>query len=740
MLIGWETKGVEMEQMGISGASLPQSESSEVISDLMFGDIYTGFTTISNYFEEGSDYNNGVIRWPGGSVSESKMPDLLNFSLTADELLWSDVKDVSDRGLIAMLETAIEMGRDLNFILPTLPYFSQTGGQDSLEINNALANYSADLGFFFDRLLTSDGYYDLALDYIEQGSQFLLEIGNETAHLGWADHSYNSDWNYGELAYHALSVATEETSQNSDAFKFGIQIGLNVGSSKKIIAELNGTNDGKENILGEIDMLISHHGLTLSSSAFDYTKEYKIIQEWVEAFAEDGDETTNFSDVDLYASAWSVGSSSEGMDIITNDGTLKGIEDFHSEDMSLADQQKEYEAYLDFLSSLSEIDCGARQGASTLDVFAKLVSLGFDQAALWGTVDPSNHLNSYQLDSREGNWYGTGEGNDFALSFGGEVLRMLSERITGTHLLDGGAVADNSDPENWNATYYDWDTQSGAGAINSYYFANGSKCVIVSSVTDIDGYWSTNGGSLTNSYDISNLGSVNFVTVEAIRTTFDTAGWRAFVEANGNHEFFDMHSDDIREFRRLFETPEVVTQTIAVDSDGTFEYEFTSDFEVVSFSFETTAFSEGFIDLDIDQPASTSEEINVISGTVVDDIVHGTNEDDYITGLDGADNLKGENGNDILDGGTGVDRLAGGNGEDCFVFSENSDLEIVYDFADGEDLICLSGMNYEELSIETYRGQDTLISFDDVWLILRNVDASKINQDDFVYETDLLIA
>ncbi|MEL6572223.1 MAG: SdrD B-like domain-containing protein, partial [Pseudomonadota bacterium] len=92
----------------------------------------------------------------------------------------------------------------------------------------------------------------------------------------------------------------------------------------------------------------------------------------------------------------------------------------------------------------------------------------------------------------------------------------------------------------------------------------------------------------------------------------------------------------------------------------------------------------------------------------------------------------GEAGTNLLFGGPGIDRMAGGTDEDVFVFSEGTDLDIVYDYEDGVDQIGLDGIVFADVSIETYRGTDTVIQAGDDRMILRNVDAADLTVSDFV--------
>lgn len=69
----------------------------------------------------------------------------------------------------------------------------------------------------------------------------------------------------------------------------------------------------------------------------------------------------------------------------------------------------------------------------------------------------------------------------------------------------------------------------------------------------------------------------------------------------------------------------------------------------------------------------------------------------------GNDRLSGGSGNDLLDGGQGADTMHGGTGEDSFRFSTelgNGNVDRIYDFAVGEDLILLDSLIFTEAGVD----------------------------------------
>ncbi|MEE3099610.1 MAG: calcium-binding protein, partial [Pseudomonadota bacterium] len=109
---------------------------------------------------------------------------------------------------------------------------------------------------------------------------------------------------------------------------------------------------------------------------------------------------------------------------------------------------------------------------------------------------------------------------------------------------------------------------------------------------------------------------------------------------------------------------------------------------------------------------------------------------DVLTGGGADDALTGGTGDDRLDGGLGDDLLTGGAGADVFVFSAGDDT--VTDFADGEDLIDMSGL----LGVDDFadiaggisqEAAGALISVGGGDLLLEGVTAADLDANDFIF-------
>ncbi len=139
---------------------------------------------------------------------------------------------------------------------------------------------------------------------------------------------------------------------------------------------------------------------------------------------------------------------------------------------------------------------------------------------------------------------------------------------------------------------------------------------------------------------------------------------------------------------------------------------------------------------------SGRDEINAGNGN---DTLSDGNGNDSLSGGNGNDNLLGQVSNDtlvggsaddLLDGGFGNDILTGDQGNDTFALAAGNGVDTITDFNDGSDLIRLSGLTFEQLTIAQGTGNnlnDTFISFNNERLaILNSVQFGNITSVDFV--------
>ena len=91
------------------------------------------------------------------------------------------------------------------------------------------------------------------------------------------------------------------------------------------------------------------------------------------------------------------------------------------------------------------------------------------------------------------------------------------------------------------------------------------------------------------------------------------------------------------------------------------------------------------------------------AGNSLSNRVTGNSGDNLLKGWSGNDTLDGGNGTDTLIGGAGADILTGGIGNDRFVFNSKNETgivdgqwDVIMDFASGQDLLDLSGIDAAE--------------------------------------------
>ncbi|MGL6211174.1 MAG: calcium-binding protein, partial [Paracoccaceae bacterium] len=140
---------------------------------------------------------------------------------------------------------------------------------------------------------------------------------------------------------------------------------------------------------------------------------------------------------------------------------------------------------------------------------------------------------------------------------------------------------------------------------------------------------------------------------------------------------------------------------------------------------------------------------DVVKGGAGNDVLLGGDGNDRLFGETGNDIVRGDHGNDIVnggigndtvDGGAGNDRLFGGVGRDTFVFAHGFGADVVVDFADGRDLLDVSGFGFADFAaLEATatiidHGGATVINFGNGdRVLLAGVDVHAIEATDFLF-------
>jgi Ca2+-binding RTX toxin-like protein len=120
-----------------------------------------------------------------------------------------------------------------------------------------------------------------------------------------------------------------------------------------------------------------------------------------------------------------------------------------------------------------------------------------------------------------------------------------------------------------------------------------------------------------------------------------------------------------------------------------------------------------------------------------------TEGNDTISGGDGDDTIYGDDGDDTIDGGAGADTYTGGAGIDVFTIKANeggasiSGADVITDFTNGTDIIGMSGLNYNQLTVEqgtgSYSSHVVVKKTDtgEFLIIIQNTSLSSISDADF---------
>lgn len=125
---------------------------------------------------------------------------------------------------------------------------------------------------------------------------------------------------------------------------------------------------------------------------------------------------------------------------------------------------------------------------------------------------------------------------------------------------------------------------------------------------------------------------------------------------------------------------------------------------------------------------------DALSGGGGRDMLIGNGGKDALNGDGGRDQMNGGGGVDTLDGGRGADQLTGGGGRDFFVFATGDGRDRVLDYQDRRDKFMIEdgAASFSDLTILTL-GDDTLIRFSNVRVIVEDTDSSLLDASDFLF-------
>ena len=309
-----------------SGASTDAS----TFSGSWFGAIQTGYRSFQGFETAAEDINIGLLRWPGGTLSETR-PEVYGLDIPGlfDATdLWVHNPDRQRPDLAEALAYAIQQGFSFSMVIPTARY------ADDLQLGEAHLR-----AFLVD--LFSGTYGQLPSD-------FTLELGNEYYAL---DAFAESPATYGTVASHFAEIIDEVAQQLlSPEERSNIDIAVQMGRSAEDNSEiLNAFSASLATISSVVfhSLPISLNNLNSANDEREGLTRYDSAANHFEIWRDAIEAAGGTSDPDLFLSAWAVGGSGSGGDATWH----------------------EY---------------GARSVAMVLDTFAGYSSIGVDAAAVWG--------------------------------------------------------------------------------------------------------------------------------------------------------------------------------------------------------------------------------------------------------------------------------------------------------------------------------------------------------------------
>lgn len=359
------------------------------ISELHFGARYTGFRDDSRFLEQTSDFDGGLIVWPGGTLAE-RSTDRYGLEY---ENLWNDTDFSRQPGLNELIEVAVASDRDLAIVLPTSQYQNEPE-----ELSDHLWN-------LFETLLLDIGEENLP-------KTLILEIGNEYyANFSGADELEQAQ-NYTEI----LNLYGDILSEIETAYSglpSNIKISYQAGRDEDINSEI--LNLLSADTLSNVD-LISHHRFPARMEATDRKVDElaKILDDWREATEKDS--------IGIFLSSYNVASLTRGESFDFYTEKYGYVADDKDEELA-SRSNSEFEEF--FQSQLGGRSVGLKHAEVLLSTFWSYTSLDVYAASVYGW--DMHHGGRSSLNDTEGNPHIFAAGN---------IQDMMAESLIGTRPID----------------------------------------------------------------------------------------------------------------------------------------------------------------------------------------------------------------------------------------------------------------------------------------------------------------
>lgn len=339
-----------------------------IVAPQTFGHVYTTFLRLDQYKTSVLQAPNYAFRWPGGSLAETPskyaltLPDIYNEPALGD----IDYNVATQKGLTDMLAYANANNQPFMMVIPSVMYMSN------------VAQGQTDLKAFVTKLLRGD--------YGPVPKDITFEIGNESAHLGWANGKFTPGvGSYGNLANALLTtlrttLADAKINPNKVDIKVLVQLSTTTGGQHSIFNQIIKDN------LKSVDGFIYHDGLVNTGTDFNFLYQNEKIRiakkYWDAAWV------SNIPEFKLFSAIWNVGGADSASEV----------------------------------ADFSKIDIGARQAPAIVKVFSQMIGTGVDSAMTWGVQDKVSSLLFHKGET---------------ITHGGQAYRLMAEVLPGMQQLAG---------------------------------------------------------------------------------------------------------------------------------------------------------------------------------------------------------------------------------------------------------------------------------------------------------------
>lgn len=403
---------------------------SKVITEDHFGARYTAFKNIDRFLDQTSEFDGGLIVWPGGSLAERSSE---KYGLEYDGM-WNS-EDFPDRpDLYEMLQISADLGKTLSIVLPT-------------------SRYSEDPGEMVDGLW--DLFESILLDFGSENlpRKVIFEVGNEYYANFLGSNEIVKAENYGKIANiigETVSDIDHSFGGLSNSLQFSFQAGRTSEANEAIIEQLSSTS------LAQVDM-ISHHRFSPRLDAVTKSipdLENSLIQ-WQQAVGDD--------DLAVFLSAYNISSLARPesyLDYLKSIGQVGENQQHEIAFRSNTDFEKFYQNQLDARS------VGIQHAEVILKLFSEYSALGLEAASVYGWDLIHGGRSSFND--------ADGESHVFAA---GVIQDMMAESLIGTSQRDV-EFGFEDDP------YHDL-VNSYNSSTSIYQYENDDKAVIFLTSTNV---------------------------------------------------------------------------------------------------------------------------------------------------------------------------------------------------------------------------------------------------------------